>query len=118
MKAQKIFKMIFGFYPNGEEQEVTYNLVSSDILNVECRGMERELQFDEENIYDEEGEFMFLIYDLEWLGDFKKFNECPDCFDTKLIEVDKECFTPASYCCGSCIEKIECSCLNKPFKFD
>lgn len=124
MKTEKLIKKVLGFTPEDFTQyDVTF---SGSSLMGELHIMYKSnepiiLAVDSDNVYDEDGNFLFFLEDLEIFENFIEYNECKDCrgegeyYSQEL----KECGVSASYCCGGCYEVVlvECDCEDKPFKY-
>jgi hypothetical protein len=124
MKTEKLITKVLGFTPEDFNQyDITFSGSSkSEELHVIYKSNEPiVLGVDDNNVYDEDGNFLFFLEDLEVFENFLEYNECPTCKNEKeyYSEELKECGVSAAYCCGGCTETIlvECDCEDKPFKY-
>jgi hypothetical protein len=121
MKTSNLFLKIFGYYPEDLYQLDVHFEGKGDTMIVSYFGSSRTLYVDENQVTNQDGEFLFFTEDLEKFQNFIDFNECKDCKGNGeyYSEQLKECGFSASMCCGSCYEVIlvDCECEDVPFKY-
>lgn len=123
MTREKIIEYVIGYKPEiFHYDEVVFEVLSDDVsIRINYLGMERDFYV-----------FMKEWFPIEWKDDeeedsyepfttrqlmqlFKQFDEiniCIECDGKGYYEVFQQCGKPASDCCGGCVRKEECYCLE------
>jgi hypothetical protein len=123
MKTSNLFLKIFGYYPEDLYQLDVHFEGKGDTMIVSYFGSARTLYVDENQVTNQEGEFLFFTEDLEKFQNFVDFNECKECNGNgeyyKEVDTSSYCRKYIGDCCGGCSETIlvDCECEDVPFKY-
>lgn len=120
-KVDSLFKKVFGYLPEHfNPKEITFSgNDNSGLLKISYEENSEELLVTENNeLLNENDEFVIYFSDLYIFPTFEEFNTCPSCNGEGYTEEFIGCSRPASDCCGGCTAKVECDCEDKPFKID
>lgn len=118
---QQVYKMIFGVEaPEILDFELKFDIICTEQMNVIYEDQTVTLYYDYDNntLFNEEGEIIGSLKDLLVFNTFEELCECPNCYGEGSYEDDVtgECTTRISDCCGGCTVTVKCDCENKPFK--
>lgn len=125
MTRENVIRHVIGYKPEFvKDSDVVFEIINQTRLNINYLGMERvfevflsewnPIEIDED--IDEDVAYCFTTKDLMHLfSHFREINVCNDCLGSGYVEVIKECYKPASECCGGCTEKELCECNDLIF---